>query len=267
MIYDVSHKTVYCYSTPVVQSQHLVRMSPRDVVGQSVKSHALLVQPAPTIRTERDDYFGNRVVMLDIEQEHDELVVHSKSTVVVAPPREIDFAASLSWEETSALVASPKPACDLDVVLYTAASRHTRPSLEIVDYARPSFTPGRPVLQGAWDLISRIYDDFTFDATATDVSTPVSEVLEQRRGVCQDFSHLALACLRAMQLPARYVSGYILTRPPPGQPRLAGADASHAWVSVWAPEAGWVDFASFRQRTRPRNRQLGELRGHIRLVF
>lgn len=242
MIYDVSHKTVYYYSTPVVQSQHLVRMSPRVVSRQLVKSHTLLVEPAPTIRTEREDYYGNRVVMLDIEQEHDELVVHSKSTVSVTPAPEIAPEASLPWDEVRALVADPKPACDLDVVLYTCASRNTRPSVEIIDYARASFEPGRPVLEATWDLISRIYSDFTFDATATDVSTPVTQVLQQRRGVCQDFSHLALACLRAMHLPARYVSGYILTRPPPGQTKLAGADASHAWISVWSPEAGWVDF-------------------------
>lgn len=242
MIYDVSHKTVYCYSTPVVQSQHLVRMSPRVVAHQSVKSHTLLVEPAPTIRTECDDYYGNHVVMLDIEQEHDELVVHSKSTITVECAPKIDLEAGLAWEEVKALVADPKRACDLDVVLYSCASRNTRPSVEITEYARPSFKPGRPVLRAAWDLISRIYDDFTFDATATDVSTPVMEVLEQRRGVCQDFSHLALACLRAMHLPARYVSGYIMTKPPPGQVKLAGSDASHAWISVWSPEAGWVDF-------------------------
>lgn len=242
MIYDVSHKTVYRYSTPVVQSQHLVRMTPRPVSHQQVKNHALLVEPAPTIRTERDDYYGNHVVTLDIEQEHDELIVHAKSRVTVTPPPQIDLEAGKAWDAVSALVADPKAGCDLDVVLYSCASRNTRPSAEIAEYARISFVPGRSVLQSAWDLISRIYDDFTFDATATDISTPVAQVLKQRRGVCQDFSHLALACLRAMHLPARYVSGYILTHPPPGQPRLAGADASHAWVSVWSPEAGWVDF-------------------------
>ncbi|NKQ94777.1 transglutaminase family protein, partial len=118
----------------------------------------------------------------------------------------------------------------------------TTPSLEIADYAALSFSLGRPVLDGAMDLTRRIYSDFKFDPTSTDVSTPISEVLTTRRGVCQDFAHLALAALRAYRIPARYVSGYILTHPPPGGVRLQGADASHAWISVWSPEQGWVDF-------------------------
>ncbi len=136
----------------------------------------------------------------------------------------------------------PGNGLDLDVIQYRCASRLTTASLDIADYAAHSFTPGRPVLEAAKDLNQRIYDDFTFDATATDLSTPVPQVFKQRRGVCQDFAHLAIACLRALRVPARYVSGYILTRPPPGQARLQGADASHAWISVWSPQQGWVDF-------------------------
>ena len=242
MIYDVSHRTVYRYSTPVLQSQHIVHMSPRPINRQEVRGHTLLIDPAPTIRTERADYYGNRVVMFDIEQEHKELVVHAKSTIAVNAPAAIALEATTPWDRLAAQVAEPRSGVDLDVVCYACSSKHTHPSLEIAAYARGSFEPGRPVLEAAWDLVSRIYGDFVFDTTATDVSTPVGQVLRQRRGVCQDFSHLALACLRAMHLPARYVSGYILTSPPPGQPRLAGADASHAWISVWAPEVGWTDF-------------------------
>ena len=242
MIYDVSHKTVYQYATPVVQSQHIVHMSPRVVERQTVKGHTLLVEPAPTIRTEREDYYGNRVVLFDIEQSHDELTIHAKSTIDVTPGEAVDLQSSASWETLAEAPGEGNGRLDLEVVRYVCPSRHTRPTKEIADYARPSFTPNRAVLLGAWDLITRIFQDFVFDPTATDISTPVTEVLRQRRGVCQDFSHLALACLRAMHLPARYVSGYILTSPPPGAPRLAGADASHAWISVWAPEIGWVDF-------------------------
>ncbi len=242
MIYDVSHRTVYRYSTPVVQSQHVVHMSPRRVAHQEVRGHTLLIDPPPTIRTEREDYYGNRVVMFDIEQEHKELVVHAKSTIAVTPPREIALEESAPWDDLARIIAQPRGGLDLDVIGYACASKHTPTSPEIAAYARGSFEPGRPVLQAAWDLILRIYGDFAFDTTATDVSTPVAQVLRQRRGVCQDFSHLALACLRAMHLSARYVSGYILTSPPPGLPKLAGADASHAWISVWAPEFGWVDF-------------------------
>jgi len=221
MIYDVSHKTVYRYTTPVVQSQHIVHMSPRLVERQRVKGHTLLVDPAPTIRTEREDYYGNRVVMFDIEQEHDELTVHAKSTVEVALRQPVDLPGSAAWETLAEVPASGAGALGLEVVRYACASRQTRPTLEIADYAKKSFPHDRAVLLGAWDLVTRIYQDFVFDPTATDISTPVTEVLHRRRGVCQDFSHLALACLRALHLPARYVSGYILTSPPPGQPRLA----------------------------------------------
>ena len=242
MIYDVSHRTVYRYPTPVAQSQHIVHMSPRAIEHQRVKGHALLIEPAPTIRTEREDVYGNRVVLFDIEQEHKELIIHARSTIGVTAPRAIDLAASMPWEAVAAAIADPKPGIDLEVARYACASKHTRSTAEIATYARGFFPAGRPVLQGAWDLIASIYDGFTFDATATDISTPVTQVLQQRRGVCQDFSHLALACLRTMRLSARYVSGYILTSPPPGAPRLAGADASHAWISVWSPGFGWIDF-------------------------
>jgi transglutaminase-like putative cysteine protease len=242
MIYDVSHRTIYRYTTPVAQSQHVVHMSPRVVERQRVKGHTLLIEPAPTIRTEREDYYGNRVVLFDIELEHKELVIHAHSTIGVTAPRAIDLAASMPWEAVVTAIADRKPGIDLEVARYGCASKHTRSTAEIAAYAKTFFPKVRPVLQGAWDLVERIYADFTFDSTATDISTPVTQVLRKRRGVCQDFSHLALACLRSMRLSARYVSGYILTSPPPGVPRLAGADASHAWISVWSPAFGWVDF-------------------------
>jgi transglutaminase-like putative cysteine protease len=242
MIYDVSHKTVYRYSTPVVRSQHIVHMSPRHVDRQRIKGHALVIEPTPTIRTERTDYFGNRVVMFDMEQDHKELVVHAKSTISVTPGGPIDLAVTTPWDELALRIANPRAGTDLEVARYACVSKHTRTTADIAAYARQSFPAGRPVLLGAWNLVERIYADFTFDSTATDISTPVTQVLQQRRGVCQDFSHLALACLRALRLSARYVSGYILTRPPAGRPRMAGADASHAWISVWSPEFGWVDF-------------------------
>jgi transglutaminase-like putative cysteine protease len=242
MIYDVSHRTTYRYSTPVAQSQHIVHMSPRAVERQRIKGHTLLIEPAPTIRTEREDYFGNRVVLFDIEQDHTELIVQARSTIGVTAPKKIDRAAAPAWEEIVKRIADPRAGLDLDVARYACASKNTYPTPDIAAYAGPSFKPGRSVLEAAWDLVERIYDDFTFDPTATDVSTPVTQVLQQRRGVCQDFSHLALACLRTMRISARYVSGYILTRPPPGVTRLTGADASHAWISVWSPDFGWVDF-------------------------
>ncbi len=242
MILDVSHKTLYRYAAPVVQSQHLVHMSPRAVPGQTVRHHSLIVEPAPAVRYDGFDAFGNPVVILDIEAPHKEFVLSARSAIETRAPAKVDLALTTPWDRLDEHVLPPAGAIDLDVVQYICASRLTTASLEIADYALASFAPGRPVLDGAMDLVQRIFEGFKFDATATDISTPISQVFEQRRGVCQDFAHFALACLRAMRVPARYVSGYILTRPPPGQPRRQGADASHAWISVWSPEAGWVDF-------------------------
>src|SRR5262249_28322174 len=131
---------------------------------------------------------------------------------------------------------------DVDVLQFTSTSRHTHGLREALDYARASFPPDRPVLEAAYDLTRRMFADFVFDSTATDISTPVAHVLRNRRGVCQDFPPVAIPCLRTLGLPVRYVSGYLLTLPPPGMEKLQGADASHAWISVWTPEVGWVDF-------------------------
>jgi transglutaminase-like putative cysteine protease len=241
MILDVSHRTYYRYESAVVQSQHLVHLSPRDLPAQHVRNHSLIVEPAPATRFDGLDPFGNHMAILDIEVPHKEFVLHARSTIETVPPADFDFAASTPWDRLDAVIAKPGHPVDLDVVQFRCASRLTTASLGISEYAAASFAPGRPVLEGAMDLTRRIFDDFTFDSTATDVSTPIHEVFRHRRGVCQDFAHFALACLRAMRVPARYVSGYILTRPPPGQPKLQGADASHAWISVWSPEIGWRD--------------------------
>lgn len=241
MMFDVSHRTLYSYTQPVVQSQHLVHMSPRQVARQAVRHHSLIVEPAPAMRYEGHDSFGNPVVILDIEAPHTTFVLHARSTIETTPPPPFDPAATTPWDALDARLLGSGDELPIDVIRYRCVSRQTTPSLEIAAYAEGSFRPGRPVLEAAIELNQRIYDDFTFDGTATDVSTPIAEVFRKRRGVCQDFAHLTLACLRAMRVPARYVSGYILTRPPPGQPRLEGADASHAWIAVWSPQTGWID--------------------------
>jgi len=242
MIFDVSHKTHYCYSSPVVQSQHLVHMSPRQRQRQIIRHHSLIVEPAPVVRYEGTDAFGNPVVILDIELPHEELILHARSTIEVLPPPAIPLADSTAWDELDSSLSAPGKGLDLDVIQFRCASRLTTANLAIADYASLSFAAGRPVLEAVADLNRRIFKDFTFDPTATDISTPIAHVFQQKRGVCQDFAHLTLACLRAMRVPSRYVSGYIMTRPPPGQPKLQGTDASHAWISAWAPEAGWMDF-------------------------
>lgn len=241
MIFEVSHRTQYRYSTPVAQSQHLVHMTPRPVAHQTTLRHNLIVEPAPAMRYDGVDGFGNPYVILDVEVPHRELVLLARSAVETHAPPATDLAATMPWDRLDDVLAKGDD-LDLDVIQYRCTTRLTGATLAIADYARGSFPQGRAVLEGVMDFTRRIYADFHFDPNATDVSTPVERVFEQRRGVCQDFAHLALAGLRALRIPARYVSGYILTHPPPGQPKLAGADASHAWISVWSPETGWRDF-------------------------
>ncbi len=242
MIFEVSHKTVYHYTAPVTQSHHLIHLAPRPVECQRVTRHTIIVDPAPATRTDFTDAFGNPASILTIEQDHAELLIHSRGQIEVTPPVKADLSATASWSKlAAALGAGPGPH-DLDVLQYRCASRYTPLIPEASEYARQSFPPGRPVLQGVMDLTRRIYTDFTYDGAATDINTELSALLRLRRGVCQDFAHLAIAGLRSLGLPARYVSGYLLTHPPEGQTKLAGADASHAWISAWAPETGWVDF-------------------------
>lgn len=241
MIFEVSHRTSYRYRNPVAQSHHLVHLTPRPMPHQAVLRHAILIEPAPASRIDRRDEFGNEVSILIIDDEHTELVIHARSTVDVTPAAKPNLATSPPWEKVVGLAVRGNE-LDTDVLQFACGSRHTRLARPILQFAQASFPPGRPVLEGAWDLTMRIFKTFAFDSTATDISTPVIEVLAKKRGVCQDFAHLSLAAFRALGLPARYVSGYLLTQPPPGQPRLQGADASHAWVSVWSPGVGWVDF-------------------------
>lgn len=241
MIFEIAHRTHYRYCSPVVQSLHLVHMLPRTLPGQTVRHHSLLIEPAPASRQDGTDLFGNSHVILDIESPHKELMVLARSTVEKSLPRSIDPHLTTPWDAPGDPPLRVGNERDVNVPLFCCASRLTTPTLEIVDYASLSFAPSRPLLDCAIDLIMRIYNDFEFDSYATDVSTPIADVFNMRRGVCQDFAHLALSCFRAMRIPARYVSGYLHTRPPLDRPKLQGADASHAWVSVWIPEAGWVD--------------------------
>jgi transglutaminase-like putative cysteine protease len=247
MILEVSHRTSYTYTEPVLQSQHLIHLVPRQGlcrqgVRQTVLRHSLLVDPAPSENAARTDYFGNETSILTIEGEHSELVIHARSTVEVEAAPAPDVGRSGAWERAAATALTADGEYDIAVLQFASASRHTRPLREAIAYARPSFAAGRPILEAAFELTRRIHADFIFDATATDIATPVSHLFRARRGVCQDFAHLALTCLRSLSLPARYVSGYLLTLPPPGMEKRKGADASHAWISVWAGDFGWVDF-------------------------
>lgn len=247
--YHVLHETRYDYGSAVSLSQQQLHLSPRFLPWQEVFEQRIDIEPAPTWRTDGEDAFGNPVTWMSFHAPHDSLRIRSAMNVAVLP-HPIDaktLAASLPWEtvrECLAYDAHPPQPEDLDAVRFLFESPHVRVKHELADYAADCFTPGTPVLVGAQRLMAKIFEEFEFDPEATTVSTPVLEVLENKRGVCQDFAHLMIACLRALGLAARYVSGYLLTRPPPGKPRLIGADASHAWVSVYAPGTAdnWVDF-------------------------
>ncbi len=239
---DVSHRTTYTYRLPVAQSRHVLHLEPRPTEQQRIVGHTILINPAPISQTRIRDYFGNVAHLLQIDEEHRELVVHARSTIEVDIPPLRDLATTSPWEKVARMGFDAGGRIDADVLQFALRSRHTPTTREAISFAREFFQQGRPVLEGAMALTTHMFEEFTFDPAATDVSTPIAKVLALRRGVCQDFAHLALAALRGLGLPARYVSGYLLTRPPPGMVKLVGADASHAWLSVWAPETGWVDF-------------------------
>jgi transglutaminase-like putative cysteine protease len=245
--YHVLHETTYDYGSPVSLSQQQLHLSPRILAWQQIVEQRVEIDPEPSWRRDGADPFGNPVSWVAFHAPHDSLTIRSAMTVAVLPHAPEDLSPSPAWESVRdrlAYNAAPPLPEDLDAARFLFESAHVRVKRELADYAAPSFPPGRPVLVGARDLMARIFAEFEFDPEATTVSTPVMEVLEKKRGVCQDFAHLMIACLRALGLAARYVSGYLLTHPPPGKPRLVGADASHAWVSVYAPGFGdgWVDF-------------------------
>lgn len=241
MIYDVRHKTVYRYSLPVSMSHHLLHLEPRDTGHQRVEWFALRIDPEPGFDDRSTDAFGNPTRTITMDQNHKELVIEAESRVHLALRELPDPSSTPPWEEVAGLrfAALDDPA--MDASRFAFASPFVEPDEALEDYARESFTEGRPILDGAIELNRRIFEGFIFDAQATTIATPVAEVFANRRGVCQDFSHLMLACLRSIGLPARYQSGYLLTRPPAGQEKLIGSDASHAWVAVYVPRTGWVE--------------------------
>jgi transglutaminase-like putative cysteine protease len=238
----VVHRTAYSYGEAVTTSRHEARLSPRAQEHQHVASHHLEITPRPALRRRRFDYFGNRTLHFHLDEPHHSLEVVATSVVDVFPPRALDLMRTPPWETVRDRLRSDRRRDVLDADEMTFESPLVAPGAELAAYAGPSFAAGRPLLDAVRDLVRRIHADFTYDRTATEVSTPLQQVLTVRRGVCQDFAHLAIGCLRALGLAGRYVSGYLLTRPPPGKPRLVGADASHAWIATWVPELGWIDF-------------------------
>ena len=241
MTYELTHTTTYEYSSSVSLSHHLLRLRPRDLARQQCLRHELQLVPRPALAKSHEDYFGNVMTFLTVEGAHRKLALTSRSQVEVdaaEPPKPQE---TPSWEKARELCAEGDSEPALEASEFIFASPHIQLKDEFTAYAIPSFSPERPVLEAVLDLTARIHSDFKFDPKATTVATPLEQVMRARRGVCQDFAHLEIAFLRSMGIPARYVSGYLETDPPPGKPRLAYADASHAWISFFCPGADWID--------------------------
>jgi transglutaminase-like putative cysteine protease len=240
--YNVVHVTEYFYGEPVPLCHNLAHLKPRDTARQTLLAHSLQVKPNPIVRSERVDFFGNLSTWFAIQEPHEVLKITGRSAVEVK-----SFEAPTgfwwpAWNEVRAMLEQRRDADLLDARQFVFDSPHVTTGQELAEYARPSFAPGRPMLEAVTEFTNRIYKEFVFDKAVTTIGTPVLEVLQHKHGVCQDFAHLQIACLRSLGLAARYVSGYLVTNPPPGKPRLVGTDASHAWVSVFFPDYGWIDF-------------------------
>jgi transglutaminase-like putative cysteine protease len=247
MLLHVTHETRYDYTPPVETAQHLAHLRPCEPASQRVVSHALSITPTPAQCHEVLDLYGNTRTFFALDTTHKKLVVTAVSVVETFEPMLAkSIARTLPWETVRERFRYAKGAHFDAASDFVFASPYVPRHDDFATYARPSFPAGAATFDAAMDLTHRIYRDFTYDAHSTEINTPAAEALAQRKGVCQDFAHIMIGCFRSLGLPARYVSGYLLTQPPPGRPRLIGADASHAWVSVYLPGAegpgDWVDF-------------------------
>jgi transglutaminase-like putative cysteine protease len=239
--YRIRHTTRYRYADPVAIAHNEARLIPRNAPQQAAHSTRFVVEPSPSFMVRERDYFGNWVNLFAFDEPHHEFSLTAYSEVTVQPPALPELTATVPWEQARAAQLDPAQPDQLDAVQYVYESPHVTWDDAIRAYAAQSFAAGRPLLEGAFDLTRRIHADFTYQPGVTSIATPVASVFRARRGVCQDFAHLQLACFRSLGLCARYISGYLLTRPPPGQQKLVGADASHAWVAIYCPGVGFVD--------------------------
>jgi transglutaminase-like putative cysteine protease len=243
VIYDIRHVTTYAYESPVSFARCSLRLEPQSGHGQQLVSHSVEIRPRPAERTVRRDFFGTHTESILIETAHRNLRIDSRSRVSVARQAPGRDAPSPPWENVRDVAFEATSLGPTSPVGYVFASSLVPVLGSVTAYASASFPPGAGILAGAADLMRRIRRDFKYDPKATVISTPLKEVFEKRHGVCQDFAHVMIAGLRGLGLPAAYVSGYLRTIPPPGKPRLQGADATHAWVSVWCgTEFGWIGF-------------------------
>lgn len=242
MTYNITHRTLYEYAAPVSVSHHVARLEPRVTGTQARENFSLRIFPEPAQRRARTDYFGNRLCVFSIQEVHNRLEIITSSRVTVEAEKPAQPESTAAWESVAEMFRDPVSPEVVEPYQFVFDSPQVHASPELAEYARESFGAQTPLIAGARDLNRRIFKDFKFDTRATTVATPLEEVWVKRRGVCQDFAHLGIAILRSIGLPARYVSGYLRTRPPAGKPRLVGVDASHAWFSIYSPGTGWVDF-------------------------
>ena len=241
MNYRIVHRTTYKYKHPVSVGNHVACLTPRSLLRHRLEWNQLSIHPPPATRSERVDYFGNRLCFFTIQEPHRELVVEARSQVTVDGEATPWPRQSIPWEEAVRVLPEDRSPAGLIARQFIFESPRIWKRRRFATYALQSFTHERPLAEALLDLTARIHNDFRFDAKVTNVRTPPEEVFRKRRGVCQDFAHVQIACLRSLNLAARYVSGYLRTYPPPGRERLIGADASHAWVSAYCPGAGWLD--------------------------
>lgn len=242
MRYLIHHRTVYHYEHHVSYSHHLARLTPTETHLQGYLSSRLSVTPPPDVLTSHRDYFGNSTTFFSLTTPHRSLTVesHSEVSIDARPGPSLDL--SPAWETVRDQMHSSIRPDDLAATEFAYPSSLCPANADLASYASQSFRPGAAVLEATTDLTHRIHRDFKFDDTATTVSTPVMETFKKRAGVCQDFAHLQISCLRSLGLPACYISGYLRTDPPPGKPRLIGADFSHAWIGIYVPDLGWTEF-------------------------
>jgi len=242
MKYQVIHVTDYIYEFPATLCHNLMFQIPQNLPFQQVEDYSCDINPKPSFEVNRTDFFGNRYLYFSVERSHKKLTVASKSTLELSVPSwvDVDPKSTMPWEKVVEWLHTTEASSEIRQ--YYLESSHVQLLDGIRDYALKSFTPARPIMEAMLDLNTRIFTDFAFTPGFTDISTPLQKVFEHRKGVCQDFAHFSIACLRVLGLAARYVSGYIETLPPPGKPKLVGSDASHAWTAVYIPEHDWVEF-------------------------
>ncbi len=241
MMYKSVHTTVYDYLEPVSLCHNVFHLTARSGFWQTRRSSELRISPPPSVMTERIDFFGNTATFATIEEPHRKLSVTAINVTELAPETPPQAGLTPPWDVVRDQLRIERGPEIVVASQFIFDSPYVPIDEQLAAYAAPSFPPGRPILEAVLDLAARIHAEFRYDPTATTIATPIKEVLQQRHGVCQDFAHLQIGCLRSLGLAARYVSGYLVTRPVPGRPRLLGDEASHAWVSFFCPGFGWID--------------------------